>query len=692
MKLHRCTVFFLIFVAALPILAVPGLQSTTIRVQPQNPSGGCSLISADGGATSSYATTADGTFAFLDPLPPDAALSHLVVTASLLSACPTSNRVQVTLNAGSPDIRPDLLLLQPKLKTTSVASCTNPTAFQRVGTATQSISGYLRGGQNSLQFAEVADGTCSVLLEYVELTFYYWTDLPTITFDVTNSLPERERMVLTHKYRTDDDYPSSFQRSVPFQNRDGSVMITGTATNPDGTPYANQPIYVRFYDPIDPSQYIPASAHHAWDNQQSGSFRDQENFSLPLYNALALPWYVDTTDASGRFQTILTMTRQFAGDNAAVEASAVPLALPLGLGSGECPDWTGCSRSGTFTMWKRMYLEVDQMFRSGAFLAQDALAGSTQIEVDNPKPWAHATATNPIPITLIHTNFTRSRPGAPENLLVIRTQGRRLTLDAPLAFDYYMAHSLQEPREFAGDAVGRTDLGTFIANTSLATALLRTAYVDYVILPNAMPLVPFVTSCESGPMKTDHKPYCTEIASRWIDNQASGHTLNNHQHLVGAYYGGEGEIGHAAVGQFGNYPTVAFVWNGQIEKVTDSQSGTSYSGLSAFNMISETAAHEVVHLYDVNPPAVLSSSASVPRTGGHCTLPAWDGGNCVMSGNKQPAEYADLKVSLHAVSGIVNCDGICPGMANDWGNSEYRRIRYQKEPLPEVLQQNQDAW
>jgi hypothetical protein len=148
-------------------------------------------------------------------------------------------------------------------------------------------------------------------------------------------------------------------------------------TNNDGTPYANESIYLRQYDPADPSPYIPPGARHDWDNGGgTGSFSDDGVINLPQYDQLFFtPWSIDQTDSEGRFSTILRKGGYFAGDNVAVEASAVPLALPQGPGTGECSGSDRCYRGGTFTWWKRMYLEVDNMFRSGAFLTRDVAPG-----------------------------------------------------------------------------------------------------------------------------------------------------------------------------------------------------------------------------------------------------------------------------------------------------------------------------
>lgn len=87
------------------------------------------------------------------------------------------------------------------------------------------------------------------------------------------------------------------------------------------------------------------------------------------------------------------------------------------------------------------------------------------------------------------------------------------------------------------------------------------------------------------------------------------------------------------------------------------------AGLNLLNVRRETAAHELVHTFDVNPPARL--------TLGHCSRPAWDHNNCLMSPLREPWEHADGIVSLH----------------NDpWDSSEYRRVRHSVEPMPMVFQ------
>lgn len=678
--------------------AEPPLTSLTVRLLPQNPvSLGCDVNSSENGLAAQYSYASGQSFTFTDPLPTGAALSYMTVTTSLLGACGSSNSLQVTLNPSTIGVPIEYLNMTPFLHAASVASCSPIAAFSKGTTIGRYVSGYRRNSQNTLQVAELADGTCGNYIEFIDVTLYYWTDLPTITFDVKDATPEEERIILMHKFRSDDSYPSSRQTEVaPTANPDGNVVIRGTAKNADGTPYANQPIYLRQLDPEDASAYVPGSRLSKYDNLLIGStaFTDDGRTSLPTAGQIAAPWYVKTTDAQGGFKTIMHFGGRAGGDNVAALASGVPLALPFIAGGADCLAEASCYRSGVFTAWRRVYLEVDRMFRQGAFITSSLLPGMTQVDVEDATPWANAKASNPIPIRLIHSAGGDTVPGSEymEDHRVVGVKGRRLTLDTAVTQEYYALHSAVDNTRWAGDAVGRPDGSkpTYTVSPSLIISLMQDAYVQYTVLSEAMPYFPFLADC--GSVRSQSQlPYCTEVASRWFDQRVN--SGRNHQHVVAANYGGPQGIGDTALGQYGTYPNVAFVWVGQIETVTNPGSTGPYAGKNAVIMANETALHEVVHLYGVNPPVWESDDLSVPRTLGHCDAQSWDGtGSCLMRRDKTADEMSDGRVALHVLPGTVNCHGACLPKQDVFGYSEYRWIRTQADPLPEVMQKNRDAW
>ena len=76
-----------------------------------------------------------------------------------------------------------------------------------------------------------------------------------LTFAVTEQTPEPERRVLTHKYRADDFYPSSYQKS------DGRITIRTTVKAGD-QPRAGVKVYFRVIDPPDAAPYVVRAGDH----------------------------------------------------------------------------------------------------------------------------------------------------------------------------------------------------------------------------------------------------------------------------------------------------------------------------------------------------------------------------------------------------------------------------------------------
>lgn len=691
MQRFRMLVVFAWFAAPVVSAAPPQLTSMTIRLTPQNALGdGCPMKSAaTGQPTIGYSVaTADPIFAFADPLPEEVVLSYLQVEMAILGSCPESNSLKLRLNPNMADRDPEAGTFDARKPQSSLTSCSTPASFSEVSVFSSSVIAqvrpYLRGEENELHVEELADGACGdVRIEYLDVTFHYYENVPHIQFAVTPATPEDERKVLIHRRRSDYDYLSPWQSAVPGTDdqQASRVLIRGTVTNSDGSAYANERVYLRVQDPPSPIPYMPAGMVRWFDNPYGISL-----FLVPSFDFLTY-WQTFSTNGEGKFEAVMPTAQYLAGENQVVEASTIFLPLLIYPGRVECREDDGCYRGGTFTTWRRVYLEADRMFREGAFIRTDVPAGSTEIQVTNARPWRWARPTNPIPITIIHSGSDFAGPFYMEQRNVIRARGGQngvLELDLPVSRDYFARVSSVDSRLRAGDAVGRTDRGTFAQHTALAIDFFQTAFTDYQVLPegtkNVVPYVPLVEECPS-------MRYCTEIAGKWFENSNGSVARNNHQHLVAASrseFDASGEIGHAVLGQHGPFPNAAFIFNALIEEIVADTNGP-YAGLNLNNFIAETTVHELVHLYDVNPPGLFSDDPTVPITGGHCMLMAWDGGQCLMSSNRTAAEHADGKVSAHVQPGVVGA------VVNDFGDSEYRRIRYRLDPLPQFFQRNRDT-
>jgi hypothetical protein len=181
-----------------------------------------------------------------------------------------------------------------------------------------------------------------------------------------------DQKVLLHKYRAEGTYPSKYQQrladdpSAPPADQRIEVDVMVTELN---SPVPNKPIYFRVTDPKDTAPYIPNST--ANDN------RDQ---TLPLgalvarEPCLAIPppgIVCALSQQDGFARVVLKTSDHVSGENYRVEASTDA--------SFSCG--TGCPRSGTITTWKRVYVEVNRMFRAGTFIAETVQKGADSIAV-----------------------------------------------------------------------------------------------------------------------------------------------------------------------------------------------------------------------------------------------------------------------------------------------------------------------
>ena len=158
---------------------------------------------------------------------------------------------------------------------------------------------------------------------------------------------------------------------------DGSQLADGLATV---TVYApvDVDVFVSALDPPDPSAYVSASS----DDNNAGSpewgLSMSQDGSSP---SRCVQYHSDSNPTSGALgladrTVFLRMPRGSGGDNVRLKVGLVP------------PTGTDCSASGPvrgfsglYTSWKRLYVQVDRMYKRGGVLAEDALAGSTGVRI-----------------------------------------------------------------------------------------------------------------------------------------------------------------------------------------------------------------------------------------------------------------------------------------------------------------------
>jgi hypothetical protein len=644
------------------------LQSVTVTLAPQNIfNSECLMIGAGGTPGYRYGTapTEGNQFVFHDPLPQGAIIRSMTVDISSMASCQPSPSLAIKLNPDRPGVL-DFFKDLGTLPQQSTFSCTTPTRFVVSSASAPNLvfpdpSPYIAGGDNILTVTQVGDTCGPVRVEYVSVTVNYYVSLPYVIFDPLQRAEDAK--VLMHRWRSDYDYFSNLQVAVqPPENRDHNVVVRGTAYDATGAPFAGQTMYVRTADPPDPSQYLPAGMSHDGDNPTGWA-----GFLLP---ADVWGWSAVTTDATGRFEVTMPMLPQFAGDNQEVEASA--LALPYQHSPTRCKSDLGCSRSPIFTSWRRVFIERDRMFRKGSFISADVMPGAKQVRVTDASPFKGARASNPIPVLFIHSGTLdpNGQSGAEIRNVIKVTGGRKLpalVLDAPLLLAYVEKSSSFDASLESGDAVGvfRGDADGFPSYTDPSIEFFKDMYTDVRVLKdgteNVMQYVPFVAKCSST-------QYCSEVAAAWLDNRDQGTSAKNHIHFVAAAAGSNtGELGVCLMSGGGDPhsgPAVVFVFNATIQSATSITSNPDVGGLDPVGLTKQVTAHELVHTFDVNPPAF--------NTQGHCDfLNAWGGGACLMRPKLPKEQAARTTFAFHV---------------DPWTSSEYARVRNAAEPLPLVFQ------
>jgi len=693
-------------------------QTIQLVLHPQNQvAPACPMKSAyDGSVLTAYSTAGaeNNAFAFDDFLPtPTAFLTEVSVALSTLGSCSTPNTLAVYINQGFAGVHPFYTTVGTDYaSSTWTSGCGDSEQFARTARITgplisPSITPYNRGGTNIINVVEEPTGTCPVYIEDVTVTLFYYDNLPVIAFDLSASAPEDERKVLMNRWRTETEYPylSAAQQdaatidhdpNVSTVQRDHHVRIQGTVTSGSGAPVPNADFFIRVVDPPDPSTYVPAIEVHRGDN-----IRALNSFTLPI--DLIYGWVQMTADANGRFSAVLPTWSSAAGDNVQLEASAAR--LPYFASEARCTPALGCYTSGVLTTWRRLYVERDRMFRKGTFLTMSAVVGDRILRVVSSADFSGASASAPIAAILIHGDGPEvSTPSNYyEAVYVVKAQNGRLTLQSPITNTYAAQMSVTDPTRFAGDAIGRyaTDADLwpayldpavqFFGATNCATPpACDGVFVDMKVLgegagkPNKAPYLPFVSTCFV-------LRYCVEVAQRFFDARLGATTLPGHVHFVAAttaemnpsvFLSGvaaqalrdnDQEQQEASAGRAGGI----LVWNRSVDLAIAGGS-TDFAGLTSSRVIEEISAHELAHLFDVNPPAFGPSG-----TGGHCTndpgaptggpVASNGAGNCLMSLNRPNLEYGDGAFGLHVFP---------------WGTSELRRVRARPDPIPQTWQSN----
>jgi hypothetical protein len=479
-----------------------------------------------------------------------------------------------------------------------------------------------------------------------------------------------------------DHYESRYQEPSPtpgtvrFKVR-GTILDYVTRQPKTGT------VYLRLDDPDDTAPYVVAAG-----DAHSPNVGACATFAGSTPGTACQAAFAVQADANGRFEATVTApipvagaahATAAAGNNYQITASADP-AFP-------CVGLNPCAKSAVFTLWKRVYVEEEHMFRNGAFIVARAPAKTSEIPVSSDAPFRSLTP-GVSRLRLVHANT-----GAPGDSFyadtvtfqAIAQDGAggwivRILGSLPRAYGETLPAGTRPPvNGLLRDGVGVLQDGTYDPNTVYTSQLLESAFVELQPVP---------------PLAVTETPYAREIplwympyySSRWLQRRAttapasalSVPAADNVFHRIGIAqmplvqpsppktdWGAE--LGVTVVGGGIHYSAI------NVQRITDlaagivrdrngKRVGPQYRDLPAVTLNGETTAHETAHFW-------------VPRGGsdghGHCIHTRWqrDGLNCLMHEEYTGRGLADGLVDLH--------------YENHGGDSEYMKIRWAPDPVPQ---------
>lgn len=369
------------------------------------------------------------------------------------------------------------------------------------------------------------------------------------------------------------------------------------------------------------------------------------------------------TDSEGYATATVTITDRYAGDNYQIESSLDPeLLSDPGY---ECG--VSCTRSPVFTAWKRAYLEIDSMFKKGAYLTADVPAGATELPVSDVSPFRRGDSLRLIHAPRLDGSGSRFFWYEDVSLSSIDKKNKKLKI-SPTSMSY---SGPEGGMPFLADAVGVVTGNTandfFVVNTGYVDALFAPAFVEYVVdVGDPVPFLPYEVQTDgSGGPETLTE--ITGVAQKWFFNLGRP----NHQHLLGGRKRGTDDATTKSQGTTTATGGTNWSWM-WIQTNADTVSSPVFSG--------EVAAHELAHQWRVN-----FDSGGV---GGHCNHSALD--------TPFNLQYNSTSLLCHMHAAYNNwgtCSNACPefydgivafhGVApSSEPPSEYVQIRNQVEPVP----------
>lgn len=419
-----------------------------------------------------------------------------------------------------------------------------------------------------------------------------------VSMDLNATAYPNGAKMLVAKHGTLDDYPlGSYpvgSQLSPGANGRPRLAIRGSvvdaATN--APPTTETTLYLRLRDPADAAPYVVQAGLAAdGDNKDQGARLSTVNGSSSV-SSWDCPTNVCGTPSvltikvpanTGRFETILTGATKDAGDNYKVEV------WTKSPSSTQCSSSTDCAKTATITMWKRIYLERDRMFRRGSLLARDVTPGPVAGDCSQGDVRVHVQTRRGFrtgqQVRFLHA--PRLNGSGPlrfhhedrEVVDVQRMSGGTavLTMNCPLFEPYFAsdsaANSSAFPAELA-DGVGIVDDGTFGGtDLGLAESILKDAFVEAQTVPDENELPPFLRVPER---------VMVPMSRKWFERSAE----SNHVQVIEAAYLGTGS--QALVHNYARRT----IWI-----ASSLAAGWGFSSANERILRQELVAHEIGHVF-----------------------------------------------------------------------------------------------
>ncbi|MDP9194480.1 MAG: hypothetical protein M3P06_22500 [Acidobacteriota bacterium] len=480
-----------------------------------------------------------------------------------------------------------------------------------------------------------------------------------VQFDTPN---QDDGKILISKALWDIGYPSALQRASSGAGR-AEIRIAGTRRDSATHEPRAGLVHLRVIDPPDSAPYRGADA------------RDGDNDGTPATINGAATATIQT-DPQGRFDVTLVATSHVAGDNYQVAGSADA--------SFNCG--TACQRTAIFTLWKRIYVEEQQMFRRGSFLNNRAEAGTNEIPVEDPAPFQGLASGEML--QLVH-----AESGLGEGFyfdfvafdsLQEKTNDKWVITTAPatlLPRDYGAPDlNTQNPNLLViRDGVGVVSAGTFETNPSYAGPLFASMFVELKPIASAVTEVPYLAE-----VHVKDSPLGTYFANHWLQqgvrnaNQITSRPDPNVFHRIAARQAplelkGTCHGAHLGATVVGGQSNFSYIFDQRIRDVAAgavadpnpgcAPVGAEYLNAPAFTLNGETTAHETVHLW-------IRTARQPGLDGqGHCSRPRYaDATNCLLHTPYAGPELYDGQVLLHYDMSA---------------HSEYMWVRRDPDPVPQ---------